>query len=94
VPHSDRYYDSFPYIKYKSYKTSSNNRRLAEVENRPKDPVLIGLLALPSCYKQARDLSDVHLKLGCCAGQVRPIHNFLNPFTECAEGKLAGWWKT
>src|SRR5260370_41045564 len=47
------YFYYFPYIKYKTYKTSSNRRRLGEVENFSNRPIVTALTPIPSCEKLA-----------------------------------------
>jgi len=40
------YFYYYPYIKYKTYKTSSNSRQFAEVENPAKSPVVTAIPAI------------------------------------------------
>src|SRR6202167_117503 len=52
------YFYYFPYIKCKTYKTSSNRRQIGEVENFGNRPIVTTLGTRPSCEESVPNLPD------------------------------------
>jgi hypothetical protein len=82
------YFYYFPYIKCKTYKTSSNSRQREEVENFANQLVLTALTSIPSCEKLVSIPSEVREEDFRFRHSVRPLHSFHISFTACGKAKL------
>jgi hypothetical protein len=71
-----RYFYYFPYIKYKTYKTSSNRRRVGEVENFGNRPIVTTLGTSPSCEKSVPNLAETLQQNFRFPGFARALHSF------------------
>src|SRR5271167_3410163 len=70
------YFYYFPYIKCKTYKTSSNSRQLGEVENFGKRPIVTTLGSVPSCEKSVPNLPETLLQDSHFSPFPRTLHSF------------------
>src|ERR1700683_1143996 len=89
-----RYFYYFPYIKCKTYKTSSNSRQAGEVENFSKRPIVTTLGISPSCEKSAPNLPDALQQHFHFCHFYRPLHSFHISFTASEKEDCAARCKT
>src|SRR5882672_901098 len=75
------YFYYFPYIKCKTYKTSSNSRRVGEVENFGNRPIVTTLGIVPSCEKSVPNLAETRQQHFHFLGFPEPLHSFHISFT-------------
>jgi hypothetical protein len=88
-----RYFWYFPYIKYKSYKTSSTNRPFGQVENFGKRPIVRGLAGNPSCEKSIPAAASGTPEKFLLTKFDRRLHSFHILPTEQEEEEVSVPWK-
>src|SRR5271170_2135467 len=66
------YFYYFPYIKCKTYKTSSNSRRFAEVENFANPPILTALPRSPRVRNRSSTWRTTYNKFSASANSPNP----------------------
>src|SRR5579859_4220842 len=74
-----------PYIKCKTYKTSSNRRWCGEVEISPNSPVVTAFHPNSSCEKSLPPTTEPLVNLTPILSFTPPLHNFHIPFTATYE---------
>src|SRR5258706_78641 len=75
------YFYYFPYIKCKTYKTSSNSRWVGEVENFGNRPIVTTLGIVPSCEKSVPNPAETRQQHFHFLGFPEPLHSFHISFT-------------
>src|SRR6266404_3838139 len=76
------YFYYFPYIKCKTYKTSSNSRQVGKVENFGKRPIVTTLGSVPSCEKSVPNMAETVQQDSHFPGSPRTLHSFHSPRNE------------
>jgi hypothetical protein len=88
------YFYNFPYIKCKTYKTSSNSRQVGEVENFINRPVVTALGTSPLCEKSVLNLAETLQQDFHFSGFAWALHRFHIAFTDLEKEDCAAQWKT
>src|SRR5271157_6292757 len=81
------------YIKYKSNKTSSNRRRVGEVEKRSRCLRCSGFAVEPSCGESLPAIADAIVIRGRCSGFYPVSHSFHKHSTSRGEEERPASWK-
>jgi hypothetical protein len=94
IPRVACYFYYFPYIKCKTYKTSSNSRRREEVENFANLPILTALTPISSCEKSVPNLAESRVEDFRFRHFRCPLHSFHIRFTASKKEDCAARCKT
>jgi hypothetical protein len=83
-----------PYIKYKTYKTSSNRRGRGKVENFLNSRLSANFGPFLCCEKSSHLTAESLPQLAAELGFTPTIHNFHIQFTSHGEEDLLAMWKS
>jgi hypothetical protein len=83
-----------PYIKRKTYKTSSNSRELGKVEIGLNFPQILVFRPSPSCQKSTPDPLERAVHLAGFRKFCRMLHNFHTLSTKVPEEDRSDEWKS